>query len=238
VVNCDPPQAADLRHRAMELVAAEGKTAQNTVIDALVNRAVHSSAGSGGDVNTLIQETMKLITYVGERETIDRADADLLITQESEENIFALLDAIGNRDVRQAMALTEVVLEASDRADAVAARTFVMMQRHLRLLCLTKFLCERKSLGRGALPKDVKDCLSGEMAGFAATQAYRLSRMVKQAALLTWADLKRSMARVLASDLSMKGIAAAKSLHAIAPNTSDDAASNLRLLVVSLCTGD
>ena len=95
-----------------------------------------------------------------------------------------------------------------------------MVQRHLRLMALAKYLSDSKALGRGPLPADVKENLSGEMVGFAAGQAYRLPGYAKQAANFTWDELTRAMTRVLASDLVMKGIRPGE--------TSDHACAGLR----------
>jgi DNA polymerase-3 subunit delta len=236
VVVCDALQAGDLRSRARNLIQESGKTADEAAISALVAKASSASAapGAGGDLNTLAQETQKLVTYAGERPHITAADAAILITQSPDESIFPLLDAVGARNTKKALELTEALLDSDDKPDAVTARTLVMLQRHFRLLSLAKCLAERRIPPKGGLPEDVKELLSGELAGFAASQAYRMPAYARQAAGFSWEELERAMARILASDLAMKGIAPAKSLGQESPSGSDEPAANLRLLILSL----
>ena len=235
IVVCDSMQGSDLKTRLTAILKARGKTAGPGVVEALLARAESASSGTGGDLNTLTNEAEKLMTYVGERKEITREDADLLLPAAAEENIFRLLDAIGARDARRALDETEALLSAEEKPDGTAARTFVMVQRHLRLLSLAKYLSDNKALGRGPLPPEVKENLSGEFAGFAAGQAYRLPAYAKQAANFTWEELTLAMTRVLASDMVMKGIYPGETLAVRAPGYGDDPASNLRLLVYELC---
>lgn len=237
VVSCDPLQGGDLKARARALIAQSGKRADEAVIAALVGRATSVSGAAGGDLNTLTQETEKLITYVGERGEITAADADLLIAQNSDETIFPLLDAIGARNAKKALDLTDALLDSGEKPDAVVARSLVMLARHFRILSLAKYLAERH-VSRGALPADAKELLSGELIGVATGQAYRLPGYARQAANFTWDELRQALARILLSDLAMKAIPPAASLGRQAPAGSDEPAANLRLLVLALCRRD
>jgi len=238
VVNCDSPQAADLRARAEDLLVGWGKIAEPRVLDALAEHAaaVCANAGSGA-VSTLTRECEKLRSYVGEREAITMADADALMPDVAQENIFRLLDAVGLRNTRQAMAYVEAMLASGDRPDGAVARTLVMLQRHVRMLMLAKFASEKHLTGRGPLPESVQEILTSELASTLTGQAYRMPNYMKQAAKYSWDDLIWASNRILASDLAMKGIAAPQSLGASSPVPSDDPASNLRVLVAQLCAG-
>lgn len=235
VIVCDAPEVGDLRSRAHALVEASGKATTPEVIDILVSRASAASGASGGDLNTLISETNKLLAYVGEADQITVHDAKQVIAHVSQENIFQLLDAIGARDPKTAMEKVDVMLESGDKPDGVAARTIVMVQRHFRLMALAKYLGERRDIGRGELPADVKELLSPELLGFATGQAYRLKSYGTQAARFSWSDITRATQRILLSDLMSKGITPGESLAAHAPNATGDGATNLRLLVIDLC---
>lgn len=234
VLVCDAAEVKDLRSRAAALFAERGKRCGDDVLEILTARAHAASGGSGGDLNTLINETEKLIAYVGDRDEVTGHDAQQVIPQFADENIFALMDAVGARDTRLAMRQCDALLESGDKADGVAARTFVMLQRHFRLMMLAKYLSEQGVAGRGVLPDDVKALLSGELIGFAAGQSYRVAQYARQAQRFEWSDLIRGMNRILVSDLMMKGIVPGDSSPVTAPAT-EDAAVNLRLLVVDLC---
>lgn len=237
VVSCEPLQAADLKARVREMFAQTGKTADDAVVSLLLARASSSSGAGGGDLQMLAQETQKLITYAGERAVITAADAEAVIAASSDETIFPLLDAIGARNTKKAVELTDSLLDSGDKPDAVVARSLVMLQRHFRLLSLAKYLADRRINAKAGLPADIKGMLSGELIGVATGQAYRLPSYARQAAGFTWDELRQATERILAADLAMKGIRPAESLSHGAPAT-DDPAANLRLLVITLCRRD
>jgi len=234
VLVCDAPEGADMRGRAMELIRRSGKSFEPVVIDLLL--AASSQHGqSGADINSLSHETAKLLDYVGGAERITREDASAVLPAGVEENIFRLLDSIGARDLHRSLGELDALLLAEAKPDATAARLIVMLQRHFRLLCLAKYLGECRILGKGPLPQEVKDLLSVELASFATGQAYRLQGYAKQAANFRWDELRGAIGRILAADLSQKGIVpGARTMPPLA-DFGDDARSSLRLLVFDLC---
>ena len=165
-----------------------------------------------------------------------RADALAVGVESAEDNIFALLDAVGFRDAPRAAHYVDELLCAEGKPDGVAARTFVMLARHLRLLWGAKYLSEKRLTGdrlRGGLPPEAAAVLSGEMAGLALRQSFLLRGLQDQARAWDWDGLRRAQARVLTSDMALKGMAPLKDLGIHAPG--GDPASNLRLLVLELC---
>ena len=176
------------------------------------------------------------MAYAGDRPLVTRADAAVVGKDTVQENIFALMDAIGHRDARRALHEANALLEAGDKPDGVAARTFVMLARHLRQLWGAKYLADQRLNGfniKGGLPPDVQPLLSGEMLGITQRQSYLLKNLQEQAHGWSYPTLQSGLRRVLASDLAMKSITSGPTLNAVAP--ADDPASNLRLLVVELC---
>ena len=237
VVLCDAPAEADLSARAKALVKSRGKQIEPEALRRLMDRAKSVAAergggGKGGDLNVLTNELEKALAYAGTRPTITLADAAAISPQSAEENIFKLLDAVGERDVGRALYEVEEMLRVGDKPDGVAARTFVMLARHLRQLWAAKFLAEKRLSG-DRLPSEVQALLSGEMLGITQRQSYRMRGLQQQARGWDFEKLQRALARTLASDMAMKGIAPIKTLGVTAPG--DDPASNLRLLVVELC---
>jgi len=238
VVNCDAPQGADLRSRAQELLIGWGKRPDSRVLDALSEHAVAVSANAGsGAVATLTRECEKLRAYVGERETISMADADALMPDVAQESIFRLLDAVGSRNAKMAMEYADAMLATGDRPDGTVARALVMLERHVRLLMLGKFAGEKHLSGRTGIPDETKDILTPELASTLTGQAYRMPNYMKQAARFTWDELVWASCRILASDLTMKGIQVPKGLGATSPVPGDEPAANFRLLIAQLCAG-
>ena len=241
-VLCDAPGEGDLKARAAALLKSRGKTIAPEAWTLLLKHAaaVASDRGGGaktGDVTALLNELEKVMAHAGDRTQVTAEDARAVGLHDAQENIFALCDAVGRRDARKALSEAGELLGAGDKPDAVAARTFVMLARHLRMLWGAKFLTDRRVGAQNArsLTPDVQALLSGEMLGLTQRQSYRLGDLQKQAAGWTYPMLGAALARVLASDMTMKSIRPDDALNVTAPALSDDPASNLRLLVVELC---
>ena len=240
-VLCDAPGESGLQARANALLKSRGKTIEPAALALILDRAKATAAergggGKTGDVNVLVSELEKAMAYAGDRPLVTHADAAAVGRETVQDNIFALMDAIGNRDARRALKEADALLEAGDKPDGVAARTFVMLARHLRQLWGAKYLADQRLNGfniKGGLPPDVQPLLSGEMLGITQRQSYLLKNLQEQARVWTYPALQNGLRRVLASDFAMKGILSGPTLNATAP--ADDPASNLRLLVVELC---
>lgn len=243
-VLCDAPASADLKSRAAALVKSRGKTIAPDALELILKRATATASdrgggGKGGDIHVLTNELEKALAYVGDGKQITRADAAAIGTESAEENIFALLDAVGHKDAGRALGLADEMLGAGDKPDGVAARTFVMLARHLRMVWGAKFLADKRLTGdrvRSGLPPDVQTLLSGEMVGLTVRQSYLLRGLQEQGRAWTYPGLQSALARVLTSDMALKGMAPIKALGLRAPG--DDPAANLRLLVVDLCRGE
>ena len=239
VVLCDAPGEGDLGTRAKMIAKERGKQIEPEALRRLLARAHAAMAdrggGKGGDVLVLTNELEKALAYSGNRPTITDADVVAVGTQSAEENIFALLDAVGKRDAQRALHEVEEMLQTG-KPDGIAARTFVMLARHLRLLWGAKFLAENRLTAdrlRGGLPPDIQLVLSGEVIGLTQRQSFLLRSLQDQARGWTYDTLQSALARTLVSDMSMKGIRPAPALGHSAPGF--EPAENLRLLVLDLC---
>jgi len=241
VVTCDVPAAGDLRERAVRHLRSAGKAADPAALDIFVQRAVAAAAdrggaGKGGDVSVLTNELEKAIAYTGARTQITRDDAAAIGTRGAEENIFAMLDAVGKRDAPRALAMVDEMLRCGDKPDGVAARSYVMLARHLRMLWGAKYLGERKiSAGfRGSLPPDLQAELTGEFQGLATWQSFLLRNLQDQARAWTYPQLRDGLLRVLTSDMTMKGVPPIKPIGYMG-DAGEDPAGSLKVLVASLC---
>ena len=234
IVTCDPPAAADLKTRAIEILKEQGKTAEPGALEVLSRTAIIAAAdrgggGKSGDVLVLTHELEKLIAYSGDRPRITQADAMAVATRGSEENIFALLDAVGNKNAKKALGQIDEMLRSGERPDGVTARALVMLARQLRMIFAAKYLGENKG-------GDSQDALSGEMLGLATRQSYLLRSLQEQARKWSYDQLRVGLGRVLSSDMSLKGVPPITSMDYHA-NAGDDPAGNLRVLVIALCEG-
>ena len=244
IVLCDAPGDSGLQARAHALLQERGKTMEPKALGLVLDRArsVATERGGGGktgDLQMLLSELEKVLAYVGERQNVTVADVAAVGIHNVEDSIFRLLDCVGNRDARQALTETDHLLLNGGKPDGVAARTFVMLARHLRLVWGAKFLAEHRLNGfnlKSGMPPDVEAALSGEMLGLTQRQSFLLKNLQEQARGWSYDDLGAALGQILASDMAMKGIEPGKALGPSAPGV--DPASNLRLLVVALCRSD
>jgi DNA polymerase-3 subunit delta len=242
LVLCDAPSEGDLRARAAGIAKARGKTIDPKAMELVLKHAsaVAASRGGGaksGDVTAMANELEKLMAYAGERAQVTLEDARAVGLQDVQENIFALCDAVGRRDSKRALAEADALLAAEPKADGVAARTFVMQARHLRLVWGAKYLAEHRIGAQNVrtLPAEVQSMLSGEIIGLTQRQSYRLRDLQEQSRNWSYAALESAMAQVLASDMTMKGIRLPQSFPAKVMAPADDPAANLRVLTLQLC---
>lgn len=102
----------------------------------------------GSDLRTLDQELNKLLAYVNLEREIGIEDVQLLAIQEYQESVFALVDAIGDRDREAAVFHFHNLL-----ADQDALRVLGMIVRQFRILLLAKEELENSGNIRGVLEK-------------------------------------------------------------------------------------
>jgi len=101
--------------------------------------AASELAGLVGDEPRLAdQEIQKLLTYVNYRRPVELEDVHHLTADMREGDIFTLVDAIGNRNVKAAMAMLERLLE-EDEPIAI----FAMIVRQFRLLLQAREILDR-----------------------------------------------------------------------------------------------
>ncbi len=244
IVLCEPPAGSDLKARAQAHIKTMGKTIEPGALETILKRSLSAMAeqgggAKGGNLQVLLNELEKVAAYAGDRKQITQDDVAATVTHGTEENIFRLLDAVGFRDASQALWETDEVLRAGGKPDGVAARTIVMLHRHLHQVWGAKYLAQNRLTGyniRNGVPADVQAALSGEMLALTQRHSFKLKSLQDQAKGWTDESLRRGLARILASDMALKSINPIPALHVNAAGA--DPASNLRLLVVDLCRQD
>jgi DNA polymerase-3 subunit delta len=95
----------------------------------------------GEDNRSAAQELDKLLAYAGYSRVVDVDDVELLVSPVEEGNVFAMVDAIGNRQPRQALRMLHLLLDESD-----ALSLYGMIVRQFRLLLLYKEL-QQENIG-------------------------------------------------------------------------------------------
>ena len=91
----------------------------------------------GSDVRLADQEIQKLLAYTNLSRSVEAEDVDLLTPSAGVGNIFALVDALGNRNGQQAVKMFHHLL-----AEQEVLSIFGMVVRQFRLLLLAKEILE------------------------------------------------------------------------------------------------
>lgn len=122
----------ELNRWLLKNAARAGKKMDPAAADLLVSRV-------GPGMTLLANELQKLIAHTGEREAITREDVLLLSPRLTEENIFAVMDSLGERRAQKALAGIRDLLAAGEPPPVILA----MVARQFRLLLQGKELAER-----------------------------------------------------------------------------------------------
>jgi DNA polymerase-3 subunit delta len=87
----------------------------------------------GNDLFQARQEIGKALSYCGKDETITREVVRLLCSQSREEDIFDMVDAVGQRDARKALGLLRALMQ-----DQPIQYIFTMLARQIRFLIIVR----------------------------------------------------------------------------------------------------
>jgi DNA polymerase III subunit delta len=180
----------------------------------------------GSDMDRLYHEVEKLALYAGERPTITEEDVAALVALAPDDNVFHMLDAVGERKRTRALQLLHGLLDSGEPP----ARLMTLIARQLRLVWQAKFLMERRIPLRtapSALPEETARMLPKDnVLTIVARQPFQERRYLAQARLFTWEQIHRGFDRLVRTEAGMKGLD-------LAP---DDPRLGLELLVVELCS--
>lgn len=160
--------------------------------------AEHLSSLVGRDTRQAQNEIDKLLAYANYRRPVEVDDVDRLCADVAERSIFDMVDALGRRDGKRALALLNRLLETED-----VLGLFGMVVRQFRLLLLT-----RAGLDAGQSEQ--------EIAKAANIQLWALNKnFIPQARQFTLPDLEAVYHRLLDLDREMKtgGIEAETALN-------------------------
>ncbi|MDQ7850538.1 MAG: DNA polymerase III subunit delta [Armatimonadota bacterium] len=110
---CDPLSPRDAPAWVVRAAAALGKRMGPQAAGALV-------ALAGTHLRTLALEVEKLAAYVGERQEITAEDVEAVASRLAETSVFALTDAIGERNPRKALQALEALLQTEHPLSVLA----------------------------------------------------------------------------------------------------------------------
>jgi DNA polymerase-3 subunit delta len=137
-----------LREREMaawvqERLKALGKRLSQEAIPLFIERV-------GGDLGVAAGEIDKLVSFLGDRQVVEREDVEGAVGVSAEVSIFDLTDAVGAKDAGRALAVLRRVLEAGERGGGILWR----LTQHVHTLMKVRMLREA-----GVPEKDLPDRL-------------------------------------------------------------------------------
>jgi DNA polymerase-3 subunit delta len=180
---------------------------------------------TGPDLDRVASEVEKLALYTGSRAVIGADDLRVFVPPTPEENVFRLLDAIGERQGQQALRLLEELLAGGEPP----WRILMLLARQLRLIGQAKYLLE-EGVSLAAVeraPEAVLALLPEEnnLPQLLARQPFQAGKLTRQARAFSWEQLQRGFDRLVKTDAGAKGW----------EEGVDDPVLGLELLVLDLC---
>ncbi len=131
----------------------------------------------GNDLGQIVQAIDRVILFIGERPTIELADVEQVVTDTHQRDVFALTDAVGQRNTARALSYLQNLL-ANGQAPPLIVH---MLARHFRILAKA-----REIAGRTAD--------RGEIARYIGVNPYFLDNYLSQARNFSRAELRASFA--------------------------------------------
>lgn len=141
---------------------------------------------TAGDLRLASQEIEKLLAYVDWKRPVEPEDVEGLTADSSPGDIFVMVDALGGRDARKALAMLHRLLESGDPFSI-----FGMVVRQFRLLLLV-----REVLDRGGN--------SGDIVRRVKVAPFVADKLAPQARQFSLASLEAIYRRLLDTDEAVK----------------------------------
>ena len=222
LVNCQALKGESLTDGVVERVRREGKRIAPDAVQALIQTV-------GAEMRPLETEIAKLVSYVGNRDTVSARDVGLIVASSPEDVMFTAIDAICRRQADRALLLLAELHRYDPKPQAVAGKLLALLARQYRMLWQAKFLAEQR-----VSPRDVR-ALPPELAAELPTEsniaqlAFKASDLFALSKTYTWAALTTALEKLLLCDLANKGGVTDET-----GSFGSDPAGNLQLLVLEL----
>lgn len=113
----------DLAKWIFRLAERAGKNISRPGVELLLNRC-------GRNMYEIYNEMNKLIDFTGQKQSIGEEDVRLVVTDRGEENIFRVVDALGNKRYAEALQIIRHLLRRRESPQAILA----MLARQVRLI--------------------------------------------------------------------------------------------------------
>lgn len=180
VVEFSPLKGKELNLWLEHRFAAAGKKIEPPAAAELITAV-------GNNLQQLVGEAEKLISYTGQRTTIKKDDVTTLVGKTVELSIFELVDAVGERRYEKAVRMMrEMVIYGEP-----PVRLLFMIARQFRLLLQVKVL---HSTG----------CVEKQIASKLQLHPYVTGKCIRQSRNFQREELEQSLEKILAADVAIK----------------------------------
>ena len=171
---------------------------------------------TGNDMRQIFDELDKLVTFIGERQRIEKSDVEDLVTRTDFDSIFDLTNAIGQKSLPLALANLQSILEKGEHPILI----HTMLTRQVRFLLQAKLLIESGDIKQDVLQMSYDAFqqrahrkLSAELSdklpdskqlSILKQHPYPFYRTLRQAKNFTVQELVKAMERLLEADIQLK----------------------------------
>ncbi len=170
---------------------------------------------TGNDMGQIFDELDKLITFIGDKNQIEKRDVEELVTKTDFERVFDLTRAVGQRSLPLALANLKSIMKKGDDPIKILS----MLTRQMRFLLQTKLLFEKGLLKQDVTVLNYKDFqdrvvknLPNKLISIlpdsdklnVLKQPYPLYISIQQVKNFTLSELIKAMERLLEADIQMK----------------------------------
>ncbi|MFA5524567.1 MAG: DNA polymerase III subunit delta [Tissierellales bacterium] len=126
------------------------KKTQNMDVQYFLHQSGYYDTNSNRTLYDLENEINKICSYLGDRSTVERRDIDKGIVKSLQNNVFALVDAIGQKKADDALSIFNDMVLDNEPIQLI----FHMIVRQLRMLMLTK-LYDEKGYSQGDISQKI-----------------------------------------------------------------------------------
>ena len=196
VIDCsaDPKRAMEGLKPELERV---GKRMSSAAAAALVEM-------TGGSLSRATDELEKLALYVGDAERIDEAAVRAVVVPSREWNVFAMIDAVFDANVPEALRNLRILVGTAAKAADVGHSSIIpLTARSLRLTWQAR-VCLDAGRSPGDAPPEIRATFP-EKPNLAKEPPYRQSRVMAAARKTTLPALARCLGVLADTDSRLKG---------------------------------
>jgi DNA polymerase III subunit delta len=213
------PRERELQPWVVEEAGRYGKK-----LDSAAGRLLIETVGA--DCDRLVNEIAKLAAYVGAAPSIDVEAVRQCASVSDDRGVFDLVDAIGRKQVADALSILKALLPRNAGAGA-AIPLLGMIARHLRMLWQAVYVIGNGGSLSGSVPEELAARLpdNQNVLGQIKGMRFLADKYSAQAKNFSEGQLARALLKVYEADLALKGQG----------NAQMDDRMIVELLVVSLC---